>query len=258
MRSRRSKLAWLGGACALALAVAAWALSGGTRARAELGLFTTLPIYWAEAAGMSEMLSLETRTGWTRSALERRFDLMPIDTLAGGDGAASPALADLDLLLLAQPRALSPHENVALDRWVRAGGHALLFADPMLTAHSRFAIGDRRRPQDVALLSPILGRWGLEMRYDPAQDAAERMIATDHAALPVRLAGTLHPVDGYPTAQEKCWIAYDRVFARCEIGRGRVTVIADAAVLEEAEGAALDARKDALDWLLESALDTGR
>ncbi|WP_338444944.1 DUF4350 domain-containing protein [Pelagerythrobacter marensis] len=258
MRSKRNRLVWLAGLAALAIGVAAWALSGAGRPRGELGLFTTLPIYWGETAGMSELLGGETDTGWVRTAIERRFELIPLDTLADDDGAISGELAELDHLLLAQPRALSPYENVALDEWVRAGGRVLVFADPMLTAESRFAIGDRRRPQDVVLLSPILGRWGLEMRYDAAQDAGERTIATDLAPLPVRLAGTLHPVEDYSASAEDCWIAYDRVFARCAIGRGEATVIADAAVLEPAVGDRLDARKDALSWLLESAFGETR
>ena len=65
--------------------------------------------------------------------------------------------------MMIQPRPLSPQENVALDNWVAAGGRLLLFADPALTEDSAFAIGDRRRPQDVVLLSPILARWGLEL-----------------------------------------------------------------------------------------------
>lgn len=60
-------------------------------------------------------------------------------------------------------------ENVALDDWVRAGGARALFADPLLTFNSRFSIGDRRRPQDVATLSPILTR---SARLERDEDAA--------------------------------------------------------------------------------------
>ena len=258
MPRKRTRLAWLIGLVALGLGVVAWAFGGAGRPRGELGLFTTLPIYWAETAGLSEMLGSETQAGWVRTAVERRFELLPLDTLANEEGAIAEDLAALDHLLLAQPRPLSPYENVALDKWVRAGGRALVFADPMLTVESRFPVGDRRRPQDVVLLSPILARWGLEMRYDAAQDADERMIATDMAPLPVRMAGTLHPMREHSAAQDNCWIAYDRLSARCSIGRGQVTVIADAAVLEPATGDRLDARKDALSWLIESALSEAR
>lgn len=251
IRNGGYKLAILAGAIAVALA--GWGLAGAGRPKPVLGLFTTLPIYWAETARMSEMLEPQARTGWARGALERRFELHPLDTLAAPEGKTARSLGGVEFLLLAQPRALSPLENVALDDWVRAGGHVLVFADPMLTMDSRFAIGDKRRPQDVALLSPILGRWGLEMHFDPDQEGGERTIATDLAPVPVHLAGTLHPVDGYPTSTENCWIAYDRLFAQCAIGEGKATVIADAALFEEAEGAPREARVDALEWLAESA-----
>ena len=253
MRRKPSKLVIAVAAVAAVVAVAAWALSGGGRDKPSLGLFTTLPIYWAETAALSDMLDRKAPTGWTRAALERRFELVPLDTLAAPEGSAALDLTDVDYVLLAQPRALSPQENVALDAWVRKGGHALIFADPLLTAHSRFSIGDRRRPQDVALLSPILGHWGLEMRFDPDQQGGERTIETDLAPLPVNLAGTLHPLDGFPTSEEQCWIAYDRVFAQCAIGSGVATVVADAALFEEAPDGEGDARAEALDWLTGTA-----
>ncbi|RXZ64043.1 ABC transporter [Pelagerythrobacter rhizovicinus] len=257
MRLIRSRLAILIAAGVIAIALLGWALAGAGRPKPVLGLFTTLPIYWAEAADMSEMISGGGHPGWVRGALEKRFELLPLDTLAPPERGAARDLGDIDILLLAQPRALSPQENVALDEWVRAGGHVLVFADPMLTAHSRFAIGDRRRPQDVALLSPILARWGLEMRFDPEQEGGERLITTDLAPLPVHLAGTLHPIDGYPTRTENCWIAYDRLFAQCAIGDGEATIVADAAVFEEAEGERRKMRADALEWLTASAFGDG-
>lgn len=258
MRLIRNKLTLLGAAGAVALALAGWGLAGAGGPKPVLGLFTTLPIYWAETADMSQMLSRQAHPGWVRGALENRYELLPLDTLVAPERGVARDLEDLDVLLLAQPRVLSPRENVALDDWVRAGGHVLVFADPMLTAHSRFAIGDKRRPQDVALLSPILARWGLEMLFDPEQTPGERTIATDLLPLPVNLAGTLHPIDGYPTSTEDCWIAYDRLFAQCAIGAGQATVIADAALLEEAEGERREARADALEWLTESAFGDHR
>ena len=257
MRFRPNRLIIPVAVAAAAFAVAAWALSGGERDKPSLGLFTTLPIYWGETAGVSDMLDGEARPGWVRGALEQRFELVPLDTLAPRR-SANRGPADIDHLLLAQPRALSPQENVALDTWVREGGHVLLFADPLLTAHSHFGIGDRRRPQDVALLSPILARWGLEMRFDFDQAAGERTIGTGAAALPVNLPGTLHPIEGFTTGGEHCRIAHDRVFAQCSIGSGVATVVADAALLEEAAGASKEARAEALAWLIESAFEGDR
>lgn len=213
-------------------------------ARSRLGLMTTLPLLWAEAADIGEIVRAEATPGWVRAALERRFAIVPLDTL---DAAA---LAGLDRLLLAQPRALGPAENVALDDWVRAGGRVLLFADPLLTRHSRFAVGDPRRPQDVALLSPILARWGLELRFDDSQPEGERNVSLAGIAAPVNAAGELHVTPG-----ATCEVAGDSMLARCRIGTGSAIVVADAALLDDGEtpGAA-EARRTALLALLDRAV----
>ena len=215
---------------ALAALAAALLASGcqaapeGQRARAlrALGLMTTLPLYWPEAGDVGEVLRATGETGWVRRALETSFILEPLDAL---DAAT---LKGLDNLMLAQPRVLTPDENVALDDWVRAGGKLLLFADPMLTRHSRFGIGDRRRPQDVALLSPILTHWGLELRFDPEEGPGERIVAVRGVPVPVDLAGTLAVLPG-----GSCSIESENVLALCRIGSGRVTILADAAVLDD-------------------------
>lgn len=215
-----------------------------TMERAELALMSSLPIYWGEAAEFGDILTDGAKPGWVRGALERRFRLTPVDTL---DDAA---LSGVETLLLAQPRALSGEENVALDAWVRRGGKLLLFADPMLTTHSRFTIGDKRRPQDVILLSPILTHWGLTLGFDEDQQSGERMVSVGGASIPVDLAGTITLEPASPCK------ATAAVLARCRIGEGRVTILADAAVLDEPdEEAGLQARSSALEYLTGVAFD---
>ena len=162
---RRNKAARSGGVVALALVLAA--CSGAEPVPAgpsiTIGLSTSLPIFWPETADPSDLLQQDRPLPWPRAAIEQHHRLVPVDTLAG-----EGVLDGIEALMLVQPRPLSPGENVALDQWVREGGHALLFADPVLTEESRFALGDKRRPQDVALLSPILSRWGLELQFDEA------------------------------------------------------------------------------------------
>lgn len=202
------------------VAVLALALSrqpARSQARPTLGVFTSLPVMWREADGLSAHLSANQQPTWVRAELEQRFAPRPLDTLLDLDG--------LRFLLLAQPRPLDPAENVALDRWVRAGGHLLLFADPMLTAPSRFPIGDRRRPQDVVLLSPILTHWGLDLSFDEDQPAGLREIAG--SGLQVDLAGRFAPRPG-----GRCLIVREGLVAACNIGRGRVLAVADAALLD--------------------------
>ncbi|MXO74593.1 ABC transporter [Altererythrobacter aerius] len=227
-RVKRRAATLAAAAAGLALAGAAgWALADRAEPRAPLGLFSSLPVVWPETASLGELIAPDAAPHWVRTALEDRFTPVPLDALD------AQVLAPLRSLVMAQPRPLAPAENVALDEWVRAGGRVLLFADPLLTEESRFAIGDRRRPQDVVLLSPILSRWGLELTFDEDQDGRERLVAVGGQAVPVRLAGALRPVAG---PGSECAIESAGLIAECQVGKGRVVVFADAAVLESARG----------------------
>ena len=199
-----------------------------------VGLFSTLPIYWGEG-DMAEILDGSNSRDWVRDIIEQRFDIEPLDTVE------PDAIDGLDRIIMAQPRPLAPSENVALDNWVRAGGRLLIFADPLLTRHSDFALGDRRRPQDVVLLSPILTRWGLELRFDDAQPSEERLISAFCNQYPVNLAGQF-----VATGDGKCTISEAGLFAWCSVGNGRVTLMADAAILDSEETATASAPRQVL------------
>ncbi|WP_161981582.1 Gldg family protein [Aurantiacibacter suaedae] len=222
---------------ALALAAAALALSAplaasdampetqGDAPLPQLGLMGTIPIYWGESGGFAELLAGEAELHWARASLEQGYHLVPLDYLS------PEALAEQKFLLLAQPRGLTADENVALDAWVRAGGRLLLFADPLMTGESRFALGDRRRPQDVALLSPILAHWGLELRFDPGQSADWQMRDFAGTPLPARLAGTF----GMVGEAQSCTLSAGDLVAQCGLGSGFALIVADAALLDLAD-----------------------
>ena len=225
------------------IAGAAW--YGKARAPTRpLLLFTSLPIYWPEAPDIATALKGEEQPHWARRALEAKWTLRPVDTL---DAATLGRARDL---LMIQPRPLSPAENVALDAWVAEGGRLLLFADPALTAASSFALGDRRRPQDIVLLSPILARWGLRLEFDAEQAAGERSVALgEGVTVPVNLPGRFAAIGGgRPDAS--CQPQVEALLVECRVGRGRVLAIADAALFEEV---AEPARAAALDALLARA-----
>jgi len=209
----------------------------------ELGLMGTIPIYWGEAGDVGELVAGGSAGHWARAQLEAEFSLRPLDALS------DDSLAGLDALLLVQPRALGPAENVALDGWVRAGGRLLLFADPMLTGDTRFAIGDRRRPQDVILLSPILAHWGLELEFEEEQLDGTVLILTTEVPLPVELAGSLALREG----EAQCRHLGARVLAQCAIGRGGALILADAALLDLHDPD--PAAAAAFGWLLDEAFD---
>jgi hypothetical protein len=213
--------------------------------RRPIGLFTSLPIFWPEAAGVSDLLKQESSPHWARQVLEEHGPVELLDTL-------SPVPRQLGLLIMAQPRPLSPQENVAIDDWVRNGGRVLLFADPMLTFDSSFSIGDRRRPEDVVLLSPILARWGLELQFDDAQPRGQRILPLLGGYLPVSLAGRFAISNKGPS----CKLMGDGVAAICAIGRGEVLAVADAALLEPSDDADRAGRRAMLKRLIESAENT--
>lgn len=210
-----------------------------------IGLFTTLPILWPEAQGAADLLKSDAAPPhWARAVLARRGAIRPLDTLEN--------LGGVGLLVLAQPRPLSPQENVALDRWVRGGGRVLLLADPMLTAESAYALGDRRRPQAIALLSPILARWGLALQFDAAQPAGERIETLYDLPFPVNLPGRFVATGGGVS----CRIKAAGLAARCLVGKGQVVAVADAALLEDIPPDGAESRSATLDRLLDQ-LDTG-
>jgi hypothetical protein len=80
----------------------------------------------------------------------------------------------------------------------------------------------------VVLVSPILGRWGLELQFDDAQPAGLRENAGE--AMPVNLPGLFAFKKG--GADARCKIRSEGLIARCSVGKGRVLLVADAALLE--------------------------
>lgn len=205
--------------------------------REKLGLMTSLPLYWPLGAEVEEIASGSAGVPWQRSALEADYMLEPLDSLAAIPGLtplapATDPLAGLTRLAVIQPRGLSPADNVALDTWVRGGGHLLLVLDPALTGEYDLPLGDPRRPADSALIAPVVARWGLAVRFDEAQDAGVHERALGEAALPLALAGEVAITD--PAAAD-CTLEASGAAARCRVGKGAVTLIADAALFEHRE-----------------------
>ena len=140
------------------------------------------------------------------------------------------------VLLMAHPLAQTAEGLVELDNWVRAGGRVMLLADPKLDWPSERPLGDKLRRPPAFADTGILKHWGLSL-HPPTQsgpqprELADRQILT---ASPGSLTGS-------------CQTEADRFLARCRIGKGRVTVVADADFLnvEQLEGTT-DSNLDAL------------
>lgn len=224
---------------------AAPAAKGGAAPRERMGLMTSLPLYWPLEAGVEDIASGRAPVPWQRAALEAAYVIEPLDSLAPvpGLGPGAPAtdpLAGLARLAVIQPRGLSPADNVALDAWVRAGGRLLLVLDPALTGEYDLPLGDPRRPADAALIPPVVARWGLAVRFDEAQGAVPAERALGETPLPLAQAGEVTVID--PAAAD-CALVAEGAAARCNVGKGQVTLIADAALFEHRELAGEDDRR---------------
>ena len=178
--------------------------------RPTLMLLTSLPIVFGEKFGLGETGSE------VLDQLEARYRVKPISVAdaAGLDGAK--------LLLAAHPNAQPAENLVLLDKWVRGGGRLLLLADPMLEWHSERPLGDPLRPPPGFADTGLLAHWGLRLDAPDTRGPARRTVAGHRVlvASPGRLVGRC-PVDG------------DGLVARCAIGKGRVTIVADADFLDD-------------------------
>ncbi|CAN5483413.1 hypothetical protein BH10PSE12_BH10PSE12_06480 [soil metagenome] len=219
---------WVGGTCLLLLAVVLSSMGfGHDRAdvptpepKPTLAVMTALPLFWGDV-GLDG-----GQTGSLRSpapamiALGRHFKIVPVN-----DGRG---LSPYGRLLLAQPRLLVPTELVAIDAWVRAGGRAVVLADPLLAWPMRMALGDRRRPPVTSLLDPLLTHWGLRLEaVDQSAAGMTRRFLADRSLLPVAAASR------FSRAGKGCSLIENGLIALCRIGRGQVRLIADADLLDD-------------------------
>lgn len=181
---------------------------GEVQAKPELLLLSALPIVFAEE------LTLEGGGSPALSALERHYRVRPISTAHAGN------LQGARLLLMAQPQAQPAEALVELDRWVRDGGHLVLLADPVLHWPSELPLGDLRRPPFAFADTGLLGHWGLRL------DAPDTL-----GPVSVDVGGTrLHTVSpgSLVSTGDACEVEAAGLLARCDIGEGRATIIADA------------------------------
>ena len=219
----RQLLGAMGGLTGLA-ALAAWAIAGTGRElgprpsaeRATLALVTSLPLIFGES------FDLEGGGSAALTRLEQRYRVQPIGV------ADAAGLKGHRLLLMAHPRAQPAEVLVELHQWVRGGGRLLLLADPQLDWPSQRPLGDRLRPPPAFADTGLLAHWGLKLS-GPQPDSS---------------AGQL-------TSGGGCKVEEDGAVARCRIGRGTVTVLADADFLhvDDPEADPLDLLVGELDRL---------
>lgn len=172
--------------------------------RPMLAVITALPLFWSESGrGGQQDAPIVT-------VLHTRFAVIPMDDPV----QLKPSGAKR--LLLAQPRALTPAQLVAIDAWVRDGGTALVLADPLLRWPSDLPLGDRRRAPSTSLLGPLLDHW----RFAPPRVTDETEI---RHFLPdgelITLSGAQRSGDALPH--------------RKRIGKGAVILLGDADPIDD-------------------------
>lgn len=170
--------------------------------RPALALLTSLPLVFGE------QFSIEGGGSPALARLERHYRVAPIGV------ADAASLAGQRLLLMAHPRAQPAEVLVELDAWVRAGGRLVLLADTRLAWESGRQLGDPLRPPPDFADTGLLGHWGLIL---DETDAGESVL---------RLSGN------------SCLLDEQSRVARCTIGAGRATIIADADFVMLADDAA--------------------
>ena len=249
----RTRIGLIVGVLLLAVAAAAWFVSSGSsqveqgsnKVRPQVGLLTSLPIYWPDGASIADLVDHGGELPWVRTSLERDYSITPLDTLSviESEGQASiDPLAGLDRLLIVQPRGISPHDNVALDIWVREGGRLLVVIDPLLTGIYSVPLGDPAHPTIVGLVPNAFARWGIGITFYEGQEMVAREADYGAGKIPVLLSGVIEPRDARAdasiediAARGRCEILGDGIAARCLVGKGRVTAVADAALFELVE-----------------------
>jgi len=180
--------------------------------RPTLLLLTSLPLVFPEqftlAGGGSSALT----------ALETRYRVLPISATDQAD------LARGQVLLMAHPQAQTAENLVTLDAWVRRGGRVMLLADPLLEWSSSRPLGDPLRPPPMFMDTGLLAHWGLRLESPWERGPAKQMV--NGQAVQVVSAGVLHQTRG------ACRVANEGLIARCRIGEGRATIVADADFLD--------------------------
>jgi hypothetical protein len=188
--------------------------------RQRIVLMSSLPLVYGAGVDMAAVLAGKADPHPLHKALAAAHDLVVPDVL---DAAA---LRDARLAILVQPRALAPDELVALDAYVRAGGRLLLFADPMLEWPRTAGLADPGGPVRSSLISPLLKHWGLELIHPEVESV--RLEETGALLVHPGQFGVLPGKIG----DADCSLDSAAAVARCQVGKGRALLVADADLLD--------------------------
>ncbi len=195
--------------------------------RPRIQLMTSLPLVWGDDASMESILSGGSEPAPIYRYWQGQYDMAAVDSLENLAGD------DPDIVILAQPRAMDPADLTVLDAWVRAGGDVIILTDPDLLWPSALPLGDSRRPLASGLLSPLLGHWGLELVAADKNSAAVDLGFGSYS-FATRGVGKLEPVAASAVSDVRCKTSAADFIARCSVGLGQASIVADADFLNAA------------------------
>ncbi|HET6941338.1 MAG TPA: hypothetical protein VFH89_04160 [Sphingomicrobium sp.] len=238
MRRSSARLLTLGLVALLLIAAAALAL---VRNEPEIGiaprstkpklmLVTTLPLMFPEE------FSLEGGGSKALEALETRYLVVPLGT------TDARSLGQGRILLMAHALPQPAQSLVDLDRWVQRGGRLLLLADPKLDWPSKRPLGDKLRPPPSFADTGLLAHWGLQLVRSTSDGGVSGKVGPD----PVLFSSP----GAIRKGRADCELEAKGIIARCRIGKGRVTLIADADWLNVDDRPEGEGRDEGLGFLL--------
>lgn len=182
-------------------------------------IVTGLPLRWSASPSFAAMIAEGTNDDPALARLTAAGPASLVDSLI--DHVPPPG----GTLLIAHPRALAPQELVAIDAFVRGGGHAVVLADALSGWPARHPLGDPRNAPITSLLTPLLDHWGVTLGAARAGESKALPVDIDGARLRLFSAGRF---DRLP---QQCRAYADRRVVRCRIGRGEAWLIGDADLL---------------------------
>lgn len=194
----------------------------------RIQLMTSLPLVWGDNASMESILSGGAEPAPIYRYWQDRYDMAAVDSLENLEQD------DPDIVILAQPRAMDPADLTILDAWVRMGGDVIILTDPDLVWPSELPLGDTRRPLASGLLSPLLGHWGLELVADTDRSTDAVDLSFGSYSFATRGVGKLQSMTASPTANVRCKMGSGDFIARCSVGLGQASIVADADFLNSA------------------------
>lgn len=194
----------------------------------RVGIVSALPLFWPEGTTPREILAGNAEGG--PSMIVTRYHAHAIDRID------RDALSTIRVLIMAQPRLLQPEEMVAIDAWIRRGGRAVIFSDPLLLWPSRLPPGDPRRAPMTSLLDPLLAHWGLQLAPASTQrNDIERRMMRDGHVLMLAGASRFKMISSSKASDDAatCSLVEHDLMALCHIGMGTARLVADADLLDD-------------------------